>query len=108
MTSRDLIRDLRQARLELQDEQVLEQFCFTDERHVVATLGTTNGAICGPVLSYRIADDDAVEISSSDGSRMYYRWEQAQVTGDVLTVLCEGVSKRFSITRAPKKERWLP
>ncbi len=37
-----------------------------------------------------------------------YIWEQAQVTGDVLTVLCEGVTKRFSITRAPKKERWLP
>ncbi len=39
---------------------------------------------------------------------MYYRWEQAQITGDVLTVLCEGVPKRFSIIRAPKKEQWLP
>ena len=107
MTSSDLIRDLLQAKLELQDEGLLEQFWFAEGGHVVATLGTKNGAVCAPVLRYKITDDDAVEITSFDGARLY-RWEQAQVRGNVLIVLCEGISKRFSITRTTKKERWLP
>jgi hypothetical protein len=84
----------------------LEQFWFTEDTHVVATLGTKGGAICGPVFSYRVTDDDAVEIGS--GGEQMYRWERAQISGDVLTVFCKGVSRRFSVTRAPKKERWLP
>jgi len=54
MTTHDLIRDLRQARLELQDERFLEQFWFGDDGRVVATIGTKNGAVSGPVPNYRI------------------------------------------------------
>ncbi len=107
MTSHDLIRELRQARLELQDDRVLEQFWFGDDDHVVATLGSKDGPVCGPVLQYRITDDAAVEITGSDGTK-FYRWEQLQISGDVLTVMCAGVSKKFSITRTPQKERYLP
>ena len=53
MTAHDVIQGLIQAKLELQDAQVLEQFWFTENNHVVATLGTKDGAICGPVFTYR-------------------------------------------------------
>jgi hypothetical protein len=100
MTTHDLIRGLLHAKLELQDDQALEQFWFIDDRHVVATIGTKGEAICGPVLFYRIADDDAVEISDHGGS-LWFRWEHVQLKGDVLVVLCAGEPKEFSIPRLP-------
>jgi len=105
MTARDLIRDLRQATLELQDDRVIEQYWFSDNGCVAATLGKKDGQICvcAPLLAYRIPDDNALEITEYDG-KLLYRWEGAHVIGDVLTVLCGGVTKKFSITRAPETE----
>jgi hypothetical protein len=100
MTTHGLISDLLDARLELQDDQALEQFRFIDDQHVAATIGTKGGPACGPVLFYRIADDDAVEISDHGGS-LWFRWEHVQQKGDVLVVLCAGEAKEFSIARLP-------
>jgi hypothetical protein len=106
-TSQNLIHDLRQAKLELLDENTLEQFCFSDDSHIVATIGAKDGPVCGPILNYTVADDDAIEITQHDGT-MLYRWEQADLRDDILTVECDGISKRYSVTRAPKKARRLP
>jgi hypothetical protein len=103
----ELIHSLLQAKLELQDEQTLEQFWFTNDNHVVATLGTKGGPVCGPVFSYRVAADDAVEILEPDGS-VLYRWEQVEARGDTLAVVCRGRPKVFAITRAPERKRFLP
>jgi len=106
MSVQDLIQGLVQAKLDLQDERVLEQFWFTNDNHVVATLGTKGGAVCGPVLKYRITEDNTVEILH--GEKVEYRWEQVQMSGDVLAVLCAGKPKTFSITRPPERKRYLP
>jgi hypothetical protein len=106
MSVHDLIQTLSRAKLELQDERVLEQFWFTDDNHVVATLGTKGGAVCGPVFRYRVTPDSAVEILS--GEKVEYRWEQLQMSGEVLAVVCAGKSKTFTITRPPQRRRYLP
>jgi hypothetical protein len=102
MTTHGLIRDLLHAKLELQDDQALEQFWFIDERHVAATIGTKGGAICGPVLFYRIAGDEAVEIHDNSG-KVWFRWEKIEVKGAVLAVLCEDKLKEFSIDSSPAR-----
>lgn len=107
MAIHQLISSLRQAKLELQHDYILEQFWFIDDKRVVATLGTKNGPICGPILNYKITDDDAVEIIGSDGVRVY-EWKQVRICGDWLTVLCDGIAKKFNITKVPKKKRQLP
>jgi hypothetical protein len=106
MSVHDLIQNLVRAKLELQDERVLEQFWFTDNNHIVATLGTKGGAVCGPVFKYRVTPDNAVEILS--GEKVKYRWEQLQLSGDVLAVVCAGKSKIFTITLPPERKRFLP
>src|SRR5436190_21592329 len=106
MSVHDLIQGLAQAKLELQDERVLEQFWFADNNHVVATLGTKGGAVCGPVFKYRVTADHAVEILS--GEKVEYRWEQLQLSGDLLAVVCGGKPKTFTITRPPERKRYLP
>jgi hypothetical protein len=106
MSVHDLIQGLVQAKLELQDERVLEQFWFTNDNHVVATLGTKGGPVCGPVFEYRVTADDAVEIFSD--KTVEYRWENVQMSGDVLALVCQGKPKTFTITRAPEKRRYLP
>jgi len=105
--SQNLIHDLRQAKLELLGENTLEQFCFSDDSHIVATIGAKDGPVCGPILNYTVADDDAIEITQHDGT-MLYRWARADLRDDILTVECDGISKRYSVTRAPKKARRLP
>lgn len=100
MTTHGIIRDLLHAKLELRDDQALEQFRFIDDQHVAATIGTKGGPACGPVLFYRIADDEAVEISDHEGS-LWFRWEHVRLKGDVLVVLCAGEPKEFSIARLP-------
>lgn len=99
MNTQDVIRILLRAKLELQDNQALEQFRFIDDRLVVATIGTKGGAACGPVLYYRITDDEAVEIHDDSGS-VWFRWENLELKGSVLTVLCVDELKEFSIDRS--------
>ena len=106
MRVHDLLHGLVQAKLELQDEHILEQFWFTEDNHVVATLGTKGGAVCGPVFKYRIVADNAVEILS--GEKVEYRWEQVQMSGDALVVVCAGKAKTFTITRPAERKRYLP
>ena len=89
------------------DDEVVEQFSFMDDTRIVATLGTKNGAICGPVLRYRLPSDGSIEIIDSDGLVMY-RWAEVLVSTDLLSVVCDGRSKKYRITRAPEKERYLP
>ena len=99
--------DLRGASLELNDDEIIEKLNFMDDVRVVATLGTKKGAVCGPILRYRFLDDDSVEISGGDGA-VLYRWNDLRMSDDVLTVECSGKTKIYRITRAPKKERYLP
>jgi hypothetical protein len=106
MSVPDLIQGLLQAKLELQDEHVLEQFWFIENNNVVATLGTKGGAVCGPVFKYRVTADNAVEIFY--GETVEYRWEQVQMSGGILKVVCAGEPKTFSITRPPERKRYLP
>jgi hypothetical protein len=94
----DIIRDLIQAMIELVDDEALEQFRFIDGEHVAATIGTKSGAVCGPVLYYRITGDDAVEIHD-DGGRVWFRWERLRLDGGTLHLSCGGRPKEFSITR---------
>lgn len=99
MAAAEIIRDLLQARLELVDDEVLEQFWFIDGEHVAATIGTKGGAVCGPVLYYRITGDDAVEIHDR-GGKVWFRWERLCLDGGTLLLLsCGGRPKEFSITR---------
>lgn len=107
MIAREIIESLLQSKLELQDNEKLEQFWFVDEARVVATLGTKDGAVCGPVLNYAIGDDDSVSIGNRNES-LAYKWEQLRISGNELIVMCDGAVKTFSITKATKKERWLP
>ncbi len=100
MSAADIIRSLIQAELELMDDDVLEKFRFIDGRHVAATIGTKDGALCGPVLYYRINGEDSVEIRD-DGGRVWFRWERLVLDGGTLHVTCGGDSKDFSIARAP-------
>lgn len=106
LNTSELIHSLLQAKLELQDERALEQFWFTNDNQVVATLGTKDGAVCGPVFKYRGTPDNEVEIFS--GEKVEYRWEQLQMNGDALMVVCAGKPKTFSITRPPERKRYLP
>lgn len=107
MTAREIIQSLLQAKLELQDDKLHEQFWFTDGSRVVATLGTKDGAVCGPVLGYQIRNDE-VEIGNA-GESLFYKWKNLQLLDNTLVVFCDGMTKRFAITRPPpKKERWLP
>jgi hypothetical protein len=103
----DLIRSLFQATLELQDEHAVEVFMFSNENHVVATLGTKDGPICGPGLLYRVTEDDVLEILDHRGT-VLCKWEKIQVRGDTLNVVCAGRTKVFSITRPPANKRYLP
>lgn len=107
MTAREIIQSLLQAKLELQDDRMLEQFWFTDDSRVVATLGTKEGAVCGPIFGYQICNDETVEIGKA-GESLFYKWKNLQLSGNELLVVCDGMTKRFSITHPPKKERWLP
>jgi hypothetical protein len=107
MTAHEIIQNLLQAKLELQNETFLEQFWFMDGGRVVATLGTKDGAVCGPVLGYQIQKDETVEIGNPSES-LFYKWKNLQLSENELIVTCDGMTKRFAITRPPKKERWLP
>jgi len=98
MNANSLINSLLQAKLELQHESTLEQFCFTGEGCVVATLGAKKGPVYGPVLNYRVTEDDVVEIFDHKGT-IIYRWEQLQMQGELLKVVCKGKPKTFSVTR---------
>ena len=107
MSAHEIIRSLLHSKLELQDSTNLEVFWFTESHRVIATLGTRGEAVCGPILKYSINDDETVEIGDSSES-LFYRWERLQLTDDELVVVCDGMTKRFTITKPPKKERWLP
>jgi hypothetical protein len=107
MSAQDIIRSLFQAGLDLQDEEKIEQFWFLETGLVVATLGTKGSAICGPTLNYCIGDDGSITIGKKNESFLY-RWEQLSLSENELTVVCNGTTKRFSISRPLKKERFLP
>jgi hypothetical protein len=104
MAASGIIRDLLQAKLELQDDQALEQFWFIDDRHVAATIGTKGGSVCGPVLYYRITSDDAVEICD-DGGEVWFRWEQLHLEGETLRILCQGRPRELLVARLPDAHR---
>ena len=106
MSARETIDDLLQARLELRDPVILEQFWFTDDQHVTATIGEKNGAVCGPILAYRITDQDVVVIG--DDNTDWYHWEDIRVEGNLLHVHCDGRTKVFTIERQKPRRRFLP
>jgi hypothetical protein len=107
LSALNVIQGLIQATLVLQDAQTIEVFRFLNERHVVATLGAKGGPICAPGLLCRVSEDDVVEIFDHRGT-MLYKWEKIQVRGDMLSVVCAGRPKVFSITRPPPIKRHLP
>lgn len=107
MTTHEIIQNLQQARLELQDSALLEQFWFKDGGSVIATLGTKDGAVSGPVLGYTINGEGSVLIGK-ECHPPFYKWEHIELRADELVVVCGGKVKRFSVTRPPKRERGLP
>jgi len=106
MNTRETIDSIRQAKLELQDSKLLEQFWFTDDRHVTATVGEKNGPVCAPILVYRITESGSIVIG--DGKSDWYQWEDIQVEGNVLRVRCGERAKDFTIEWPKQKQRYLP
>ena len=107
MNAEGLKAVLNGAQLTLVDESVVEQFYFSGEGDsVAATLGLRDGAVCGPVLRYRVTDDGAVELG--DGGVFHFRWEEAEYANGILNVVSDGRAKRFQVVLSKKRERYLP
>lgn len=92
MTAQEVIESLCGARLELQDDAKIEQLYFGRHGFVGATISAPSGGVMAPLLEYRILSDDSLTI----GGQL---WEQIQLHGDELTVLCDGTPKAFKVIR---------
>gem|GEM_PF-6820140 len=105
MTAEEFIQDIALHKLDLNHETLLEQFWFKEDGRVVANIGEKNGPICGPVLPYRIENDDCLIIGEGD---IQFSWTGFRIERDKLSVLCGGETKNYSITRIEKKQCYLP
>ena len=92
------------AQLTLIDEEAVEYFRFGRDNHVAVTLGTRSGAVCAPILIYRVTENGTVELGG--GSPPSYIWEDVELHDGVLSVKCGAFLKRFKFL--PGVERPAP
>lgn len=82
-------------RLALVSETDIETYRFQTTGHVAATLGTKNGPVCAPLLTYSVLSADSIRLLHSDDAAI--TWTNIEIDGDVLRTECEGRIKAFRI-----------
>jgi hypothetical protein len=82
-------------RLALVSETDIEIYRFQPAGHVAATLGTTNGPVCAPLLVYSVLSADSIRLVHSDGAAI--TWTNIEIERDVLRAEREGRIKTFTI-----------
>lgn len=75
----------------------VEEYWFHPGNSVSATLGEKGGAVCAPLLTYKVLEERRVEIIWPGGSCS--TWDDIQVDGDRIRVRCRGQEKVFAIAR---------
>jgi hypothetical protein len=97
MTAREVIESLFGAKVDYEDAEFIEQYRFYPDGWVTGSLGHKS-AVTGPLLKYRVIDDNSVEIESLVKGR-FELWEQLKIEGDLLTLLYNGRPKTYRIVR---------
>jgi hypothetical protein len=82
-------------RLALVSETEIETYRFQAAGHVAATLGTTNGPVCAPLLAYDVLSADSIRLVHGDDVAII--WTNIEIDGDVLRAECDGRIKTFTI-----------
>jgi hypothetical protein len=89
------------CRLELISDTAIEQYWFSPNGHVSATLGTKNGPVCAPLYQYKALTNDSIQIFDDKGSIAV--WSNIQVQADRMQVERAGEGIMFRIER---KRHW--
>ena len=82
----------------IHDERT-ENFTFLDEK-VVATLGSKDGPVCGPILSYEFTSENSILIGKG---QFNIEWEGIDVEENIISVLRNGVPTIYQIISKPGK-----
>lgn len=83
-------------RLELIDEERIQQFWFQDDGYVSATLGTKDGGVCNPILRYEILGEDSLRIID-ENAKTIFLWKDIVIDGNELRVTCNNVAEVYGI-----------
>lgn len=82
-------------RLELVSDVLVGQYWFRPDGHVSATLGEKEGAVCAPILEYKVISSTSVELLLEGKSFDF--WTEIQCDGDVLKVKTRGQQLTFKV-----------
>jgi len=98
MEVHEILNLIINKRLDLIGNIIVEQFWFSSDDIVVATLGSKD-VVCAPILYYKIIGNGALQILDDSGS-IYYEWTSIELKSNILEVDCNGTRKKFSISDA--------
>ena len=70
----------------ISDETIIEDFTFVGD-NIIATIGSANGAVCGPILNLQINNSSSLTIK---GEGFEINWENIEITDDQINVIRNG------------------
>ena len=81
--------------LKLKSTISVEEYSFTEQGHVSATFGQVNGPLAAPLLSYRVLDENRIELQ---GMGEPVIWKKVTVTQDSVVIERNGKRSEFAVS----------
>ena len=94
-------------RISIVDDIIVEQLGFIG-KNVVATIGSKEGAVCAPILEYKITGEGSLVI---DPGNFNIVWSKVEIGENEISTLRNGVPTKYTIVSKPedsKNARKLP
>lgn len=87
-------------KLSIVDEHIIENLSFYDDS-ISSTLGSVNGAVCAPILQFKIIAKDALVI---DENGFNIQWNNIEINQHSISVNRNGKQAQYKIvSRVDKK-----
>jgi hypothetical protein len=79
--------------LELDSKTAVQQFSFTERGDAMATLGSKDGPLCGPVVTWKIEASGVLRITLNEKTSMVLK--KLKVSGHRYSVEEDGVQREY-------------